>query len=306
MQKLKKWVVCLDLSNMDDAVISYLDFFASVHKPESIEFLHVVQSYNVFAELVEEFPELESEEELNKIIVEQLGKKVKAKFTHDDVATSFTIKKGSATNNIIKMMEKNVPDLLVMGKKGSYKGQGVLATRIAKYVPCSILFVPELARPNLKNITVPVDFSEQSEVAASFALDLVGSPGGQVVAQHIYRHDSQFFPYMPDKASLQKQEKKIAEKKKAFLDKIKAEKGTELSLEVTLHEDGTYSDDIYDLAVSNNTDMILVFSKARGNLMSLVTDTLADLMVNYYFGVPMLVLKNKEKNKKFFQSFLKS
>lgn len=303
MSKFKKWVVCLDLSNMDDAVISYLNFFASIHKPESIEFLHVVESYNVFADLVEEFPELESEEELNNVIIEQLGDKVKAKFEHDDVSTSFVIKKGSATNNIIKLMEKEVPDLLVMGKKGSYKGQGVLATRIAKYVPCSILFVPELARPSLHNITVPIDFSEQSEIAAKFALELVGKAKGEVVAQHIYRESSQFFPYMPDKAALKKQQKELEEKKMAFMNKVKAAKGTDLSVEITLHEDGKYSDDIYDLAVTNNTDMILVFSKARNNLMSMVTDKLPDLMVTYYFGVPLLIMKNKDKNKKFFQSF---
>lgn len=305
MLSLKKWVVCLDLSNMDDAVISYLDFFSNIYKPESIEFLHVVQSYNIFSELVEEFPELESEEELNKAITDRLREKVEENFHHDGITINYRIQKGSATNNIIKMMEKEVPDLLVMGKKGSYKGQGVLAARIAKYVPCSILFVPELARPNLENITVPIDFSEQSELAASFALELVKPAKGDVVAQHIYKEESQFFPYMPDKAALKKQEEELRKKKEAFLKKIKDVKGTDLSVEITLHEDGKYSDDIYDLAVSNNTDMILVFSKARKNLMSMISDKLPDLMVNYYFGVPLLIVKNKERNKKFFQNFIK-
>lgn len=306
MPKLKKWIVCLDLSNMDDAVISYLNFFAKIHQPDSIQFLHVVQSYNVFAELAEEFPKLESEEELNKVIIEQLSEKVKARFHHNDVATSFKIKKGSATKNIIKVMEKEVPDLLVLGKKGSYKGQGVLATRIAKYVPCSILFVPELARPSLENITVPIDFSDQSVEATRFALELAGHDKGEVVAQHIYRHESQFFPYMPDQAALKEQQKEIAEKKKDFLNKVKAARGTDFSVEITLHEDGKYSDDIYDLAVSNNTDMILIFSKARNTLMSMISDKLPDLMVNYYYGVPLMIVKNKDKNRKFFQRFIKS
>lgn len=305
MESLKKWIVCLDLTKMDEAVIGYVNFFAGLLKPESVKFLHVIESYDVFQEIVEEFPDIETEEDLNDLLTEQISETIKEKFTNGSIKTDVIIQKGSATERIIKMMDKENPDLLILGKKAGYKGEGVLAQRIVKYVPCSILFVPETARYSIENITVPIDFSEQSEKAANTALQLVKPAKGQVVAQHLFDYPKQFFPYMPDKKTMQKMDADLAEKKKAFLERIKTPGETDFEVELTLHKDGKMSDEIYDMCISNQTDMIVVFSKARGNLLAFMSDKLPDRMAKYNFGIPLLILKNKERNQKFFKTFTK-
>ena len=305
MESLKKWIVCLDLTKMDEAVIGYVNYFAQLVKPEWIKFLHVIESYDVFQDIVEEFPEIETEEDLNELLTRQIKGLIEQKLTVDVPMSEVVIQKGSATDRIIKLMDVESPDLLVLGKKAGYKGEGVLAQRIVKYVPCSILFVPETARYNMENITVPIDFSEQSEIAANVALQLVKPAKGQVVAQHLYDYPKQFFPYMPDKQTIKKMDSELAEKKKKFLESIKAPGGTDFEVELTLHQDGKMSDDIYDLCISNQTDMIVVFSKARNNLLAFMSDKLPDRMAKYNFGIPLLILKNKERNTKLFKTILK-
>ncbi len=305
MDKLKKWVVCLDMSKMDKMIVEYLDYFAGQVKPESIQFLHVIQSYDVFRELVEEFPDLESEEDVKDLLTKQINDLVSENFSHKDVNISVIIRKGSATNQIIDLMDDGSPDLLVMGKKGGYKGEGVLAKRITKYVPCSLLFVPETARYSMQNITVPIDFSEQSDEATRFALKLAKPHGGQVVAQHLFDYPKQFFPYMPDKQTMKKMNEELQKKKSDFLNRIKTSGDNELGVELTLFQDGKMSDDIYDLCITNQTDLIVVFSKARKNLLSLMKDKLPERMVDYPFGIPLLILKNKSRNKKMFSMFAK-
>lgn len=304
MEPLKKWVVCLDLTKMDEAVIGYVNYFAGLIKPESIQFLHVIESYDMFHDIIEEFPELETEEDLNELLKKQISELIDSKFTHKDVKLGVTFRKGSATDQIIKVMEKESPDLLVLGKKAGYKGEGVLPRRIVKYVPCSILFVTETARYNMENITVPIDFSEQSVDATRTALELVKPANGNVVAQHLYEYPKQFFPYMPDKATMKKMDKEMHANKLEFADKINPPGDTDFETKLTLHQDGKMSDDIYDLCISNQTDMIVVFSKARKNILSMMKDKLPDRMAAYPFGIPLLILKNKARNQKLFNSMV--
>ncbi len=302
-KNLKKWIVCLDLSKMDEVVLGYVNFLAERLKPESIHFLHVVQSVGTLHNLIEEFPELESEEDLYDLMEKQVQETIDEKFTHKDIETGILMRKGSATDQIIKMMEADWPDLLILGKKNAYKGEGVLARRVVKYVPCSVLFVPETARQSLDSITVPVDFSEQSVWATKFALEMVKEQKGQVVAQHLFDYPKQYFPYMPDKKTMKKIDEDVKNKKAAFQEEFK--KVDDLDVELTLQEDGKMSDNIYDLCITNQTDLIVVWSKARSTMLSMLKDKLPDRMANYQFSIPLLILKSKERNKKMFLSFLK-
>ena len=306
LQPLKKWVACIDLTSMDQALIGYINYLATIIKPESVQLLHIIESYDVFHDLIEEFPELETEEDLNELLTGQISEEAAKGFSHKDVSLEVVIKKGSPTGEIIRFIEQEQPDLLILGKKAGYKGEGILAQRIVKYVPCSVLFVPETARYTLENITVPVDFSEQSELAARTALTLVKHSGGRVTAQHLYDYPKQFFPYMPDKKTMRKMDEDLAAQREAFLGKIKTPGETDLDFELTLHKDGKMSDSIYELCVSTKSDMIVVFAKARKNMLAMMNDKLPERMAQYPFGIPPLILKHKARNQKLFSMFVKS
>ena len=300
MKNFDHWFVCLDLSKMDDILIGYANFLTSVLQPKTISFLHVVESASVAKEMVELFPNIEDSDDFEDVIRKELSEKINREFADSDVETRVIIKKGRPTDEIIEMMNTMDPDMLMMGKKTGYIGEGVIARRIVKYVPASILFVPENSRYSIDTILAPVDFSEQSANAVQAAVNMVRQSEGDVRAQHIFKYPTHFFPYMPSDEDKEKIKKHIEEQKEEFIEEYSIPDSVSFTL--TLHKEGRMGDDVYDEAVRNQADLIIVGAKSTKKISSILRDDFTDKMTYYSFGIPLMILKNKEKHQKFLKS----
>lgn len=300
MKNFEHWFVCLDLTKMDDILIGYTRFLTSVIQPKTISFLHVVESGAVAKEMVELFPDLDSNEDFEDVIREELGEKIEDHFEDSSIEIRVIIKDGRPTDQIIEMMNSMNPDLMLMGKKTGYVGEGVIARRIVKYVPASILFVPENSRYAMDTILAPVDFSEQSANALKLARHLVEPQNGAVRAQHIFKYPAHFFPYMPTDEEKEKINKHIHEQKDKFVSEYDIDDDVDFTL--TLHKEGRMGDEVYDEAVRNQADMIIVGAKSSKKITSILRDDFTDKMTYYSFGIPLLIVKNKEKHQKFLKS----
>lgn len=300
MKKFEHWFVCLDLSKMDDILIGYTKFLTSVIKPKTISFLHVIESGAVAKEMIELFPDLETNEDFEEVIRKELKEKIDEHFADSSVEIRTIIKEGRPTDQIIEMMDTMDPDLLMMGKKTGYVGEGVIARRIVKYVPASILFIPENSRYAMDTILAPVDFSEQSANAVKLAKNMVEPQNGSVRAQHIFKYPTHFFPYMPSDEEKEKINGHIEEQKEKFISEQEIPDDVQFTL--TLHKEGRIGDEVYDEAVRNQADLIIVGSKSNKKITSILRDDFTDKMTYYSFGIPLLIVKNKEKHQKFLKS----
>jgi len=297
MKNFKHWFVCLDLSKIDDILLGYIHFLSSVIEPSTISFLHVIESENLDAEMAELFPDLNNQEEFEDAIRKEITDKVSEHLGDAGFETRVITKTGRPTDQIIDLMNAMNPDLLVMGKKTGYTGEGVIAKRIIKYVPCSVLFVPETSRYSLKTILALTDFSEQSATAIKKSQALSAASDGTVTVQHIYKYPSHFFPYMPNEEEKEKLIHHIREKRSSFIKKHDI--SDKLPFELTLHKKGKIMDHVYDEAVKQQADLIVAGSKSDKKISSILRNDFIDKMVNYMFGVPLLILKNKERHQKF-------
>ncbi|MDZ7806116.1 MAG: universal stress protein [Gracilimonas sp.] len=250
--------------------------------------------------MVELFPALKNTDDFEDVIRGELNKKIDKEFDDESVETRLILKKGRPTDQIIDMMKTMDPDLLMMGKKTGYIGEGVIARRIVKYVPASILFVPENSRYAMNTILAPVDFSEQSANAVSFAQNMIQKSSGKVRAQHIFKYPSHFFPYMPSDEEKKKIRDHIEEQKSEF--KNDNNIPNEVDFTLTLHKEGRLGDEVYDEAVRNQADLIIVGAKSTKKITSILRDDFTDKMTYYSFGIPLLILKNKERHQKFLKS----
>lgn len=293
----KHWLVSLDLSNMDDILIGYTAFLTSIIKPKTITFFHTVESGPTALELAEQFPEIDSEEEFLDLIRSELNDKVRGHFNDDSIEIRMVIKTGKPADQIIDIVNSIEPDLLLMGKKVGYAGEGVVPKRILKYVAASLLLVPENSRYNLKNVLAPIDFSEQSAKAVRTAKKL--ADGGNVTAQHIYRYRAQFFPY----SLSEKDKKEVDQKVTRNLDDFKEKYGlgNDVNYVLSIQKKERVADVVYNQAMGDQTDLIIVSSKSK-MMNSFVSHDFTDKMVDYAFGIPLLVQKNKEKHQKFLKS----
>jgi nucleotide-binding universal stress UspA family protein len=297
MQNAKHWMACLDLSNMDDILIGYSSFLSTVVNPETITFFHVIESGPTALELVDQFPEIETKEEFLRLIREDLNDKVKQHFKGDEIEVRVVIKEGKPTDQIIDVVNSLEPDLLIMGKKIGYAGEGVIPMKILDYVPCSVLFVPENSRYNLNKILVPVDFSDQSAAAINTASSLTKS--SHVTAQHIYQYRAQFFPYSLSEKEKKEVDRKIESNKETF--QAESDIPEDIHFVLSLHKKGKIADEVYNQAVRDQTDLIVVASKSK-RIGALIRHDFTDKMVEYAFGIPLLILKNRERHMKFLKS----
>jgi nucleotide-binding universal stress UspA family protein len=296
------WLVCLDLTKMDAVLIGYTSFLASVSKPETITFMHIVEAGPEILEIIEQFPEINSREEFTGMLRNEINDKIDDYFEAEDVEIRVILKEGKPTTAIIQTVNSIEPDLLLMGKKAGYAGEGVIAKRILKYVATSVLFIPENSRNNLKHILVPVDFSEQSAKALEAANELLGNGAKSVTALHIYEYRAQYFPYLLSEEEKEKADNEVRRKKEDFIKRYDLPDGINFTL--TRHNRGKLTDTVYDEVINSHADMIIISSKAK-KMPALIRHDFTDKMVNHTFGVPLFVLKNKEKYKQFLISLFK-
>lgn len=290
----KHWLVSLDLSNMDNILIGYTAFLTSVIKPKTITFFHTVESGPTAQDLAEQFPEIESEDEFLDLIRDELNDKVEGHIDDDSIEIRIVIKTGKPADQIIDLVNSLEPDLLLMGKKVGYAGEGVVPKRILKYVAASMLLVPENSRYNLENILAPIDFSEQSAKAVRTAKKL--TEDGKITAQHIYQYRAQFFPYSLSEKDKQEVDQKVKKK----LDEFKKEQDLEdeINYVLSVQKKERIAEVVYNQAMVDQTDLIIVTSKSK-MMNSFVSHDFTDKMVDYPFGIPLLIQKNKEKHQKF-------
>lgn len=297
MKRNNHWFVCLDLTNMDNILTGYTKFLTSVLEPEKITFLHVIKSGESVEDLVELFPEIKDTSDIDKIIHDELREGIDHYFGDSKIETELIIREGYPTDEIINVMQSISPDLTIVGKKSGYTGKGVIPRKIMKYVPSSILFVPENSRYQLRKILVPTDFSEQSATAIEKSLELTSDKKGTVTAQNIYNYPARFFPYMPDEEEEEKMENYLNEKKDEFIKYYSV--SNDVDFVFSLNVEGSKMDQIYDQIVRDQSDMIVAASKADKRIPSIFREDFTDKMADYRFGVPLLILRDKEKYKKF-------
>lgn len=304
MTSINHWFVCLDLSKMDDILIGYTHFITSFVQPETITFLHVMESSSAAQELVDLFPEIKGKEDLEKIIRKELTKKVKQYFNNPDTEVRVIIKEGRPTSEIISVVNSMESDLLIVGKKTGYIGEGVTARRIVKYVPSSVLFVPETSRYSMKKAVVPIDFSDQSARALKRAKLLMDKTKGSVTAQHIYKYPSHFFPYMPTDEEKERIEEHLEDLKKEFIRKHNIEE--DVKFVFTLHKEGKLADHVYDQIVQEQADLLVTGAKSNKKITSFLRDDFTDKMTYYSFGIPLLIQKDKERHQNLLDRFFES
>lgn len=78
-------------------------------------------------------------------------------------------------------------DLIIVGRKAAQTGTGLLAQQLARKVPNSVMFVPDIVRTQLEEIFVPSDFSDNAQWAIEEALFLKSkSPLAKITYYHVY------------------------------------------------------------------------------------------------------------------------
>lgn len=295
MCQFKKMLVCLDLSSIDEKVVKYVTYFANNMGVEKVEFAHVIETDDLPKEAISEmFPDLK--EPIDQVIYKDLKDKVYQCLGEcPETEIEITLKEGNASDCILHMANESNPDLLVLGKKVGYQGTGILSGKLIRLIHCSVMVLPETCRTEVNHILTPVDFSQFSRMALEQSLLIANQLDANVSCQYVYHLSTRYFPYIPSKDLTQSMEKRAKEEYRKFLKSLK-KSPDDIPLILTQDNDNDPANKIYDQAIREHADLVVVGSKGQTNAASYLIGSVAEKLTAYDKTIPLLIVKDKEEN----------
>lgn len=298
MYLIKKLIVCLDQSPLDQTLVQYAEFIAKVNQTKKIYFVNVIKNLTVPKEVLEEFPNLvenmiNERKEAMEAIVNDNFKNSKG------ISFNFVVKEGSLSKKILKLSEEKSADMILIGRKVELSGTGVASLRLARRASCSLLIVPEGTSPKLTKLLVPSDFSEYSKDALEEAIMIAEKHGKnkiEIVCQNVFSVPSGYhFTGKTYEEFTQIMQLHAEINYKKFIRKIDT-KGIKITPIYTKDDDDDPVEEIVSKAVEIGADGIIIGAKGRTAATALFIGSMAERLIQYNDSLPLLVTRPKGKN----------
>ncbi len=297
MYLIKKLIVCLDQTPLDQTLIEHAAFISQINQTKKIYFANVIKNLSIPKEVLEEFPNL-----IENMVMERkeaMQKQVEAHFPEiKGLSISYIVKEGNLSKKIIKLAEEKSADMIIIGRKVNLPGTGVASQRLARRASCSLLIVPEGSKPRISKLLVPSDFSDYSKDAMEEAIMIAEKHGGKVdiVCQNVYNVPSGYHftgKTYEEFSEIMKMHTEINFKK--FIRKIDT-KGITITPVYTKDDDDDPVQEIVAKALEIGADGIIIGAKGRTAATALFIGSIAERLIQYNDSLPLLVTRPKGKN----------
>jgi nucleotide-binding universal stress UspA family protein len=171
-----KLAVCGSLRERDLSLFRYAAYWSQLAGAEEVGFVHVAESLDIPPAIQELYPDLVTP--IDEFAETRLGEEVSSAFSElPETATHCKIAEGNVLEEILHFVSQEESDLLVVGKSSDQEHEALLAARLSRKAPCSVLTVPQDSRPKIERILTSVDFSTHSDAAVEQACAIAKAAG---------------------------------------------------------------------------------------------------------------------------------
>ena len=293
--------VGLDLTEMDDRLIQYTALMTKIAPIERIFFVHFSKDLELPQDIRNKYPNLLAP--LDESIEKDIKAKVQKHLGDQELDINYLVEEGNPIEKLLKLTKIKDVDLILMGRKKSLKGSGIVSSHIARKSPCSLLLVTEDFHDRLKTIMVPVDFSDHSFIATKQALGLAQKADAEVILSHTYHVPSGYHKTGKSHEEFAEIMKSHAQNDcKRFLQAHELPK--DLRCEYMLTNDGLTAELIYSYGRNAHVDLIVMGSKGRTRTSAILMGSLAEKIVFKSVDIPILIVKSKGENMGFLEALL--
>lgn len=285
MKKIKNILVALDLSAIDEKLITYASFIAERLQAENVYFVHNIKKY----EISQLFEEHLKDVNLDEVIGDELNDKVK---THFSASANWEvlISEDPYSETLLKyIVDKYRIDLAIVGNKKHEKGTGVVSGKLLRLLKCDLLAVPATAKEKLNTIWAGTDFSHDSRKVFRVTKDLQEGQNVDLKVVHVYSVPVQFSPYVSPESMGPKVEKHVKEKFEKFLKKLNYSESIE-PLIFMGRESGAAQKILANLK-NSEVDMLVVSDKGGNTFSPFAVGTVTEELFNANLDVPLWVVK---------------
>jgi len=297
MDNIKKILVGLDHTKMDDTLIQYTHFLVKLFPAIThIYFVNVIKSITLPEEVVREFPDL-----IDKAIEErkeELKNKVEALSNHNNIVIEYIIETDTRTKFIMEFAEKNDVDLIVIGRKLTMETSSVTVPRLARRASCNLLIIPEGTEPRASSFLIPVDFSEHSKIALEIGIDIAHNTDNKIkiTCQKIYAVPAGYHytgKSFEEFAMIMK-----SHAQNNFKDFIQGINTHDLDIEevYSLDEHDNLPGTLAAFAQGMKADWIILGAKGLTSATALFIGSFAEKLINILTDIPIFIARPKGKN----------
>ena len=284
-------MVGLDLTSMDDTLISYAAYMCAELQVEKVYFFHVEKSLDVPKEFLQglEHKRMPADENLRQMI----ASKVEPVFDGINTDVEIVVEEGSPLKTLLHWSKIKQIDLMLVGRKLRLRGSGVLAQKLLRTGKVGVLFVPETAEPRLNRIMVSVDFSEYSEMALNRVLhSALNRPNTRVYCLHVYEVPTGYRTLGMSYEAFDERMRGFAQEKYDRMLSRFPELRDRAEFVLVRKED---EDDIGELVVMEakraRTDLLVIGAKGMTAAAHFVLGSVTEKILRHDMDVPLLVFK---------------
>ena len=301
MYDLKRIVVSVDFSDLDEEVIRYASIVSQIMGADTIYFVHVAETLDLPDHLEESYrtvlaPVDETFEHEVQILVEKYFP------DQDGTQAKVDILEGKPTEELIKYGRQKDADLIILGKPEE-PNKYVQLSKIAELSTCSTLFVPHDADIKIEKIAVALDFSEYSKMALEQALKFrEEGENVTIYGHHVYQIPKGYSKtgksYAEFSQIMEENAQKDAQK---FFNKHSLDEDI-CEMRYQLSEDAKVDDELFDFAKKKDMDLLIIGSRGRTVAASLLLGSVAERLLRYRGNIPLYIVKEKNSNMSFLEA----
>lgn len=292
---IKEAVVGLALDRADEPLLKYLNFLKGPVPIENLSFLHVIPNTRKRLPLTIA-PGVEVNREDEEEAIRALSERVRQIMPERAAANAqYIIDDGSPLEKLLALAKERKANLLAVGKKADTMAHGILSKNLIRQTKANVLVVPENAAMALKNILVPIDFSDNSVRALKAALSIKEQAGQEVkvYAINIYQRPNLMaykLNMTPERFERNIQEnhekgfeKFMNEELPGYLDKVEPILVWNDMPDVAHH--------IMDNAKKVGANLIVIGCKGHSKLELMLLGSTTETLLNIDNSIPALVVK---------------
>lgn len=286
----------MDTSEADRTLLEFVEIIATTNETKEIHFFNSISEMRIPEGVLKDFPEIKEKSikdrksQIQTLVKEQLPPELFEKST-------IHVKEGAPAKSVLRFVEKNNIDLILMGRHKNFVGGGILSNRLARRAACSLFIIPEDAKPTVGLLHVPCDFSKHSKIAMEEAIRVARKYDNvKIVCQNVYTVPGGYHYSGKTYEEFAEVMKQNAERDyKKFMSEIDHE-GVNLEVVYSLDTNDNPVTDIIDFAHENNPGAIFIGVKGRTSTTALFIGSRAEQLIQYNNDIPMMVVRPTGQN----------
>ncbi len=303
MYELKRIVVSVNLTDLDEEVVRYASIVSRIMEADSVYFVHVADTLDLPEDLAEQYRDVLAP--VDETIEHEIRHLIDDYFPHGEgTLVSINVLQGKPTDELIRYGKQKDADLIVVGKPEGPSRKINLA-KVAEISASSVLCVPNDADIKIDKIAVAIDFSDHAKMALSQATKFYKE--GEDVT--IYGHHVYQIPKGYSKTGKsyeefsQIMEENAKKESKKFFDSNDLREDV-CEMRYQLSEDAKIDDELFGFAQQKDVDLMIVGTRGRTAAASILLGSVAERLLEYRTNIPLFIVKEKNSNMNFLEALL--